>query len=72
MADGELTATALTQRYLDRIADMNPALGAVIAVSPDAIDQAAASDAAITSWRSVGSGRGSVVIVFPRRIRSRS
>jgi amidase len=49
MADGGLTPTALTQRYLDRIADANPALGAVIAVAPDALDQAAASDAA---WRS--------------------
>src|ERR1700743_622553 len=46
MADGELTATALTQRCLDRIADVNPALGAVIAVTPDALGQAAASDAA--------------------------
>jgi amidase len=54
MADGELTATALTQRYLDRIADLNPALGAVIAVSQDALDQAAASDAA----RQAGQPRG--------------
>jgi amidase len=54
MADGEFTATALTQRYLDRIADMNPALGAVIAVSPDALDQAAESDAA----RRAGQPRG--------------
>ena len=54
MTDGELTATALTRRYLDRIADVNPALGAVIAVTPDALDQAAASDAA---WRS-GQPRG--------------
>ena len=34
MADGGLTATALTQRCLDRIAAVNPALGAVIAVTP--------------------------------------
>ena len=46
MTDGELTATALTRRYLDRIADVNPVLGAVIAVTPDALEQAAASDAA--------------------------
>jgi amidase len=46
MTDGDLTATALTQCYLDRIADVNPVLGAVIAVSPDALDQAAVSDAA--------------------------
>lgn len=54
MADGALTATALTQCYLDRIADVNPALGAVIAVAPDALDQAAVSDAA---WRA-GKPRG--------------
>jgi amidase len=54
MAGGGLTATALTQRYLDRIAEVNPALGAVIAVAPDALDQAAASDAA---WRA-GQPRG--------------
>ncbi len=54
MADGRLTATALTRRYLDRIADVNPVLGAVIAVSPDALDQAAESDAA----REAGEPRG--------------
>ena len=36
MAEGRLTATALTQHYLDRIAAVNPALHAVIAVTPDA------------------------------------
>ncbi|HET9079119.1 MAG TPA: amidase [Trebonia sp.] len=46
MTDGGLTATALTQRYLERIADVNPVVGAVISVSPDALDQAAESDAA--------------------------
>ena len=46
MTEGGLTATALTQRYLDRIAAVNPVLGAVVAVTPDALDQAAASDAA--------------------------
>jgi amidase len=56
MADGELTATALTQRHLDRIADVNPVLGAVIAVTPDVLDQAAASDAA---WRA-GQPRGAL------------
>jgi amidase len=51
MADSRLTATALTQHYLDRIAEVNPALHAVITVLPDAAEQAAASDAA---WRSGG------------------
>jgi amidase len=54
MTEGGLTATALTQRYLDRIAAVNPALGAVVAVTPDALDQAAASDAA----RQAGHPRG--------------
>jgi amidase len=56
MADGGLTATALAQRHLDRIADVNPVLGAVIAVTPDVLDQAAASDAA---WRA-GQPRGAL------------
>ena len=54
MAADRITATALASNYLDRISDVNPALRAVIAVSPDALDQAAASDAA---WRA-GQPRG--------------
>ncbi len=54
MAEGRVTATAVTQHYLDRITRLNPALGAVIAVTPDALEQAAASDAA---WRA-GKPRG--------------
>jgi amidase len=54
MTVGGLTATALTQRYLDRIAAVNPALGAVVAVTPDALDQAATSDAV----RQAGHPRG--------------
>jgi amidase len=60
---GELTATALTQGYLDRIADLNPALGAVIAVSPDALDQAAASDVARRAGRARGVLEGIPVLV---------
>lgn len=56
MSGGAITATALTRRYLDRIANVNPALGAVITVVPDALDQAAASDAA---WRA-GQPRGTL------------
>ncbi len=63
MTDGELTATALTRRYLDRIAEMNPALGAVIAASPDALDQAAASDAAIQAGQPRGALEGIPVLV---------
>ncbi|MCW2895567.1 MAG: gatA 2 [Actinomycetia bacterium] len=63
MAAGVLTATALTQRCLDRIAAANPALGAVIAVTPDALDQAAASDAALRAGRPRGALEGIPVLV---------
>lgn len=45
MAAGELTAVQLTQAYLDRIAALDDALGAVVSVAPDALHAAAASDA---------------------------
>jgi len=41
---GTLTAAALTRHCLDRIRRLNPALHAVISVSPDAAAEAAASD----------------------------
>jgi amidase len=63
MADSRLTATALTQHYLDRIAEVNPALHAVIAVLPDALEQAAASDAARQSGRPRGPLEGIPVLV---------
>jgi amidase len=46
MASGTLTSAALTGFYLRRVDRLNPALHAVITVSPDAMAQAAASDAA--------------------------
>ena len=54
MSAGRLTATAVTQHYLKRIGELNPALHAVIAVNPDALAEAAASDEA---WGS-GTPRG--------------
>jgi amidase len=45
LAEGELSAVELTGTCLDRIAVVDPAVGAVLAVLPDAQDQAAASDA---------------------------
>lgn len=48
LAKGETSSAALTQAYLDRVAaidDAGPKLQAVIAVNPDALAQAAASDA---------------------------
>jgi amidase len=45
LADGPLTAAALTDFYLNRIARLNPALHAVITINPAAMEEAAASDA---------------------------
>jgi len=63
MAEGRLTSTALTQHYLDRIAEVNPSLHAVISVLPDALEQAAASDAAWRSGRPRGALEGIPVLV---------
>jgi len=44
MAAGRLTAVELTEFYLDRIRRIDPLLGAVLVVNPDAVAEAAASD----------------------------
>jgi amidase len=43
-AAGTPSSAGRTTGYLDRIAELNPALDAVITVSPDALDEAAARD----------------------------
>ena len=63
MAADRLTATALARHCLDRITDVNPELRAVIAVCPDALDQAAASDAAWRDGRPRGPLEGIPVLV---------
>jgi amidase len=63
MAEGRLTAAALTRRYLARIEQLNPALHAVITVSPDAMAEAAASDRAWASGRPRGPLEGVPVLV---------
>jgi amidase len=63
LADSSLTATALTGHYLDRIAEVNPALRAVITVCPDALEQAGSSDAALRSGRPRGALEGIPVLV---------
>jgi amidase len=63
MADGRLTATALTQRFLERIAELNPSLHAVITVNHDALAEAAASDEAWESGRPRGPLEGIPVLV---------
>ncbi|WP_432502703.1 amidase [Kineococcus arenarius] len=54
MAAGELTAVQLTRAYLQRIRAIDPDLGAVLAVNPDALAEARASDRA----RREGGARG--------------
>jgi amidase len=54
MTEGQLSATALAGYFLNRIEELDPALHAVIAVNPDALAEAAASDEA---WE-LGSPRG--------------
>lgn len=63
MTEGSLTATALTQHHLDRIAALDPALRAVISVCPDALEQAADSDAALRSGQPRGVLEGIPVLV---------
>jgi amidase len=63
LAGGELTATSVARHYLDRIADVNPVLRAVIAVSPDVMEQAAASDDAWRAGRPRGPLEGIPVLV---------
>jgi amidase len=63
MAEGRVSATAVTQSYLSRIAAVNPTLRAVITVCPDALEQAAVSDAAWRSGRPRGALEGIPVLV---------
>ncbi len=63
MADGRLTATALTKHYLTRIEELNPALHAVIAVNHDAVAEAATSDEAWESGQPRGPLEGIPVLV---------
>jgi amidase len=57
MAKGGTTSEAITQAYLARIAAMDragPALRAVIAINPDALAQAKASDARRKAGKAIG------------------
>ncbi len=54
LGSGELTSASLAAFYIERIERLDPGLHSVIAVSPDAQEQATASDAA----RASGSPRG--------------
>lgn len=63
MAAGTLAPSALAGRCLDRITRLNPALHAVIAVSPDVLEQAARSDEAWAAGQPRGPLEGIPVLV---------
>lgn len=66
MTERGLTSVAITRAYLDRIAsidDSGPAVNAVIAVFPDAIDQARALDAERAAGRVRGPLHGIPVLI---------
>ncbi len=63
MAEGKLTSAELTRFYLERIDQLNPDLGAVISVSDDAEQQAAAADAARAAGATVGALAGIPVLI---------
>jgi amidase len=63
LSSGSLTSAVLTAFYLDRIERFNPDLHAVISVSPHALGDAAASDAARASGASRGPLEGIPVLI---------
>lgn len=66
LASGKATSVRLTQAYLDRIEALDrkgPTLRSVIAVSPNALDQARASDARRKAGKSLGPLDGVPVLI---------
>jgi amidase len=63
MAAGSLTSADLTAFYLERIERLDPELHTVITVSPQALDEARASDSAQASGRAGGPLEGIPVLV---------
>lgn len=66
LSTGSATSEAITRAYLDRIASMDrkgPALRAVIAINPDAMAQARASDARRKARKSLGPLDGIPILV---------
>lgn len=54
LAAGKMTSAAITQSYIDRITMYDGPLNGVIAVAPDALQQAAASDARRKDGKALG------------------
>jgi amidase len=63
MSDGALTARALTEAYLNRLAHLDPTLRAVVAVNPRACEDAAKSDAGRAAGARPGPLEGIPVLV---------
>jgi amidase len=63
LTSGQLTAAELISFYLDRITRLNGALGAVIAISPDAAEQARSIDLARASGAALGPLAGLPVLI---------
>lgn len=54
LASGKVTSTAVTQAYIDRINRYDGPLNGVIAIAPDAMQQAAAADARRAGGKALG------------------
>jgi amidase len=63
LSAGSVTAAELTDFYLERIERLNPGLRAVIAISPDAVGEAAASDARRAAGEALGALDGIPVLI---------
>ena len=63
MASGQLSSAELVRFYAERIERLNPALRAVISVSPDAAEQASAVDQACSAGAALGPLAGIPVLV---------
>ena len=63
LAAGTVTSSALTRYYLDRVERLNPALHAVLTLSPDALAEAAESDRRHQTGQALGPLDGIPVLV---------
>ena len=63
MSSGQLTSRELTQAYLDRIARLNPTLGAVIETNPQAVGIAASLDGERRAGRTRGPLHGIPILL---------
>jgi amidase len=63
LADGKTTSVALTQSYLARIKAVDPKLHSVLAVNPQAVDAAKASDARRAAKQALGPLDGVPILI---------